>query len=95
VLRNGVHEIRLHAEDSAGNVVSAEVFPVIVDGGLSVIGSIGVGSIGSGRISHLILNEIAAYFEFKSGLYRSFWGQKGRYKKKRERNPIMLPKRAI
>ncbi|RLC14055.1 MAG: hypothetical protein DRI57_15140, partial [Deltaproteobacteria bacterium] len=35
VLRNGVHEIRLHAEDSAGNV-SAEVFPVIVDGGLKV-----------------------------------------------------------
>lgn len=35
VLRNGVHEIRLYAEDSQGNA-AAEVFPVIVDGGLKV-----------------------------------------------------------
>ncbi len=40
VLRNGVHEVRLYAEDSAGNV-SAEVFPVVVDGGLNIWGVLG------------------------------------------------------
>jgi len=43
-----------------------------------------VGCTGSGHSKYLILNGIAAYFAFKSGLYRSFWGQKGRYRKNSE-----------
>ncbi len=39
---------------------------------------------GSGHSKHLILNGIAAYFAFKSGLYRSFRGQKERYRKNSE-----------
>ena len=37
---------------------------------------------GSGHSKLLVLKELYAYFGLKKGLYRTFWGQKGRYRKK-------------
>ena len=44
----------------------------------------GVVVYGVGHSNLLILKELYAYFGLKKGLYRSFWGQKGRYRKNSE-----------